>query len=211
MTQQGQGEFVVFAGGGGSGKTTTLDLLEAEGFLETYGVYRTHEPGGTDVGRAIREILLNKHWEHKLTPYQELLLVEAGRENHILGEVKRRLERGQHVFCDRFSEATKGYQIVAPNAGEKLNQLFLYLDGWSRHGVEPNHWIFFDVDPEVGLRRKDPDNEDRFDAEGLEFQRKVRDGQLLYLSARRNCTIVDTNRPQEEVLAEVRDILERIL
>jgi dTMP kinase len=129
----------------------------------------TREPGGSEVAEKIRALLLHQ----AMDPWTELLLYEAARAEHLAKTVRPALARGEIVLCDRFTDSTLAYQAQArglPWAKVKsLNQM-------ATQGIQPDLVVFLDIDPEKGLMRaKDPN---RFEAEGVSFQKKVRSGFL---------------------------------
>jgi dTMP kinase len=194
-----RGRFIVVEGLGGSGKSTVVENLR--GRLAPHKVYFTYEPGGTPLADEIRKALKS----HNMTSQEQLLLLEAIRYNHRTKVIQPRLRRGENIICDRFSGSTAGYQLCAGDGGEPSRQLFHELEAWSVGECKPDLWIFIDVPIDVCLRRiatakrKDPDV---FDEEGSEFQWKVREGILGYLTGRPH-VIVEGNRDREEVLTSV--------
>lgn len=167
------GIFITFEGTEGSGKSTLIKHLARA--LEARGnhVIQTREPGGTSVSEKIREILLH----HPMNPWTELLLYEAARAEHLTHTILPGLEQGAIVLCDRFTDSSLAYQGYARKLPwEKIQA----LNRIATLGVAPSLTIFLDIDPEKGLRRAQDAN--RFEAEGVYFQKQVR---LGYLKARR--------------------------
>lgn len=170
-----QGLFVTFEGGEGAGKTTLIDTIAAQ--LKTTGriILKTREPGGTQLGEEIREILL-KHRKEPLSPYSELSLFLASRSQHIREVIRPALDQGMVVLCDRFNDSTIAYQGAARGLGtEKVAAFCDFIS----EGLVPNLTLYLDIDPESGLKRaKNARAQDRIELENLEFHRKIRDAYL---------------------------------
>lgn len=176
------GLFITFEGVEGSGKSTQLaaiaDRLRAAGV----DLVVTREPGGTEVGRRLRSILLEPA-EETVTPFVELLLYAADRAQHIETVVLPALARGEVVISDRYLDATLAYQGFGRRLGTRI-----VLDVHSRPPLDlrPVRTILLDLDPEIALTRARRRNDDRgvsgtegrFEDEDLAFHRRVRDGYL---------------------------------
>ncbi len=104
-----KGKFIVFEGIDGSGKTTQLNLLAEDLRRRGFTVLDTREPGGTRVGEAIREILLNPAYS-ELAPRAEALLYAAARAQHVVQVILPALNKGEIVLCDRFIDSSLTYQ-----------------------------------------------------------------------------------------------------
>ena len=163
------GIFVSFEGTEGSGKSTLVrsasHLLQKMG----YQTLQTREPGGSPLAEKLRPILL----EFSMTPMTELLLYEAARAEHLAKTIQPSLSRGEIVLCDRFTDSTLAYQAFARGLPWKEVKL---LNQIATSKLTPDLTLFLDLDPEVGLRRAQDPN--RFEAEGLAFQKRVRSGFL---------------------------------
>lgn len=157
-------------GGEGSGKTTQAKLLRDHLTRRGYDVVLTHEPGGTEAGRRIREILLDPRMKG-MAAMTELMLYLASRAQHLEEVITPALEQGRIVICDRFSDSTYAYQIGARGLKkswvEELNNLVT-------NGLRPALTILLDCSPEVGLKRVRKQNIGRFEMEGVKFHRRVR-------------------------------------
>jgi len=178
------GKFVTFEGGEGSGKTTQIKL--ASDWLRERGlpVLSTAEPGGTPLGRKIREILLNRGpWT--IGAEAELLLFASARAQHVREIILPALEAGQWVLCDRFTDATMAYQ----GFGRGLDAAFIRtLNDFSTGSLTPDLTLLFDLPVETGLERakkrttgvRPEAAEDRFEREEKIFHGRIRKGYLSF-------------------------------
>ena len=176
------GKLITFEGIDGSGKTTQLQRLGT--FLREagYDVLTTREPGGTPLGRQIRQALLDGE-SGSVDPLAELLLYAADRAQHVRQLIRPALLAGRIVLCDRFCDATIAYQGYgrgfAIDLITQLNQL-------ATDGLTPDLTLLYDLPVEEGLARTrgrqtggTPGREnqaDRLDREPLDFHRRVREG-----------------------------------
>lgn len=181
MTQLKQGLFITFEGGEGAGKTTLIESIQKELQSEGLDVVRTREPGGTDLGEEIRSLLLRGTQKKAVSPYAELCLFLASRAQHILEVIRPALTARKVVLCDRFNDSSVAYQGVARGLGkESVEQVCAFVS----EGLEPHLTLYLDIDPEIGLARaKQERTQDRIEAEGTAFHRKIRNG---YLSIHRD-------------------------
>ncbi len=173
MNQRKKGILISFEGTEGSGKSTLIRLLIQKLEAMKIEVIATREPGGNPVSEKIRETVLN----FDMNPWTELLLYEAARSENLAQLVFPALRQGKVVLCDRFTDSSLAYQGSARGLPwEKVKVLNLI----ATQGLSPDLTVFLDIDPETGLRRAQDGN--RFEAEGVHFQEKVRRG---FLRARR--------------------------
>ena len=166
------GKFLTFEGIEGAGKSTQIDLLAQ--YLKDLGfnVFLTREPGGTTLGEALREILLDDR-QKNIVPMAELLMVAAARAQHIEEKIKPALESGKWVLCDRFNDSSIAYQGAGRGLGAPRVQKLMELAFGS---FVPDLTIVLDLEWEEGLRRATKNSKaDRFEREGGEFFGPVRD------------------------------------
>ncbi|MDR6120801.1 dTMP kinase [Bacillus sp. SLBN-46] len=170
------GVFITFEGPDGAGKTTILSMV-ANHFKEAMV---TREPGGIDIAEQIRKVILNKE-NTAMDPRTEALLYAAARRQHLIEKVKPALEEGKMVLCDRFVDSSLAYQGYARDLGIdevwSINQFAIEM-------LMPQLTIYFDIEPELGLKRINKNKEreiNRLDLENLEFHQKVRDGYYLLM------------------------------
>jgi len=173
-----KGKFITFEGVEGSGKTTQAHLLGEHLSSRGIPVVVTREPGGTDIGEQIRQILLASD-NRGMTPETEILLYAASRGQHLREKIAPALDSGRWVICDRYSDATIAYQ----GYGRGLNlDLIAELNRLVSLELEPDLTILLDLDVREGLKRArkrgEGENlqEGRFEEEGIAFHRRVREG-----------------------------------
>jgi dTMP kinase len=169
------GLFITIEGGDGTGKSTQSALIGEWFTAQGREVVFTREPGGTDLGNELREIVL--HSRGHIAPRAEALLYAADRAHHIATVVRPALERGAVVIQDRYLDSSVAYQ----GAGRVLDpDEVRHLSMWATEGLVPDVTIVLDLDPSVGRERLDAANKqfDRLEAEALEFHTRVRDAYL---------------------------------
>lgn len=169
------GLWITLEGGDGSGKTTQADLLDAWLREAGHAVLRTREPGGSEVGLLIRDIVL--HHRGDIAPRAEALLYAADRAHHVATVVRPALARGEVVIQDRYLDSSVAYQ----GAGRVLNpQEVRSLSLWATEGALPDLTVLLDIDPDAARRRLDADDKpfDRLEAEKSDFHARVRDAYL---------------------------------
>jgi len=203
------GLFITLEGGDGSGKTSQSQLLTE--WLEQRGrtVLRTREPGGTEVGVAIREIVL--HHRGEIAPRAEALLYAADRAQHIATAVRPALSRGEVVIQDRYLDSSVAYQ----GAGRVLDATEVRdLSLWAAEGLLPALTILLDLDETVARGRLNAENKrfDRLEAEKSDFHGRVRAAFLALAAAEpERFLIVDAALPMAEIAAVIRDRVAALL
>lgn len=204
-----RGLFITLEGGDGSGKTTQAELLRE--WLDGLGreVVRTREPGGTEVGVEVREIVL--HHRGDISPRAEALLYAADRAHHVATLVRPALERGAVVLQDRYIDSSVAYQ----GAGRVLDSREVRaLSEWATEDLAPDLTVLLDLDPETARGRLDASRTryDRLEAEASEFHRRVREAYLAIAAAEpERVVVVDAAQPAEQIAAELRARIEPLL
>ncbi len=169
-----EAKFISLEGVDGAGKSTHLEFV-AE-LLRNRGkqVVLTREPGGTELGERLRELLLHRGAMH---PDTEALLMFAARKEHVAQVIIPALARGDWVISDRFTDASYAYQCGGRGIAE---QRLKQLDDWVLQGFKPDLTLVFDVPPEVAaLRRGQAREADRFEDEARDFFQRVRNAYLV--------------------------------
>jgi dTMP kinase len=164
-----RGRFIVFEGGEGSGKSTQAELLAHE-----RAALLTRQPGGTELGARIRELLLAGPDEvgAQLDDRTEALLMAADRAQHVAELIEPTLEAGRDVVCDRYIGSSVAYQ----GYGRRLDvDIVRAVSGWAAGGLWPDVVVLLQVPPEVAAERIGAAR-DRIEAAGDEFHRRVAEG-----------------------------------
>jgi dTMP kinase len=199
-----RGKFIVLEGGEGAGKSSALSWLRTE--LSHDEFVFTREPGGTPNAEEIRNTII-AHREDDLDPLTQLLLFEAARREHVLRTIMPSLALGKHVISDRFSAATYAYQVIAAERPE-LKEFFDLIDANVCDGCAPDHTLFLDIDPEIGIRRKEGsgDRLNVFDEKDIAFHNRVRVGMNEYFKGR-SYTAIDASQDQQTVREHIKRII----
>lgn len=207
--ENGRGRFITLEGIEGSGKSTQQRLLCQWLTSQGLEVVETKEPGGTTIGKSIREILLHVD-HHHMAPACEALLYLADRAQHHREVVAPALARGAWIVCDRYHDSTLAYQGAARGlCSDALNDVFQI----ATQGLKPDLTFLLDMAPELGLARARNRNheealavtEGRFEEEKLAFHEAVRKA-FLGLAAQepQRFVVVAADRDAEGVATDLR-------
>lgn len=203
MSGDARGLWVTFEGGDGSGKTTQAELLRAWCEDEGHRVVRTREPGGTDVGQTIRDLVL--HHRGDIGPRAETLLFAADRSHHVATLVEPALARGEVVIQDRYLDSSVAYQGAARSLGaDEVRELSL----WATGGALPDVTVLLDLDPVAARARLDAVDKpfDRLEAEKADFHARVRDAYLALADADpERFLVLDAAASAEDLAARIRE------
>lgn len=205
------GVFISFEGGEGSGKTTQIKRLAAWIHDRFSGLTTciTREPGGTEPGELIRDLLVNgaaNRWQ----PASEALMMSASRHEHVVGVIRPALERGEIVISDRFADSTHVYQGYV---GGISSELLDALDELSCEGVWPDLTILLDMNSGEGLARAERRGagEDRFEAKGTLFHERVREGFVQRAEDEPDrIVIIDASRSEQAIADEISEHVSRL-
>lgn len=214
-----QGKLIVFEGVEGSGKTTqiaqTYTWLTESGLfqkLQQQGTVTqlilTREPGGTPLGKTLRQLLLHSTSDDPIYDRTELLLYAADRAQHVEAYLKPLLKEGALILCDRFTDSTVAYQGYGRGLDRQLiNQLNQIATG----GLQSDLTLWLDLDVEIGLARaKDRAVHDRIEQTPLEFHRRVQQGFTeLAQTYPQRIVRIDANQPPDFVAAQIQAALHR--
>jgi len=189
-----KGVFIAFEGGEGSGKSTQVKLLKK--WLEGQGhdVLLTREPGGTELGKGLREILLS-HETGDISPRAEALLYAADRAHHVYSVIRPALEAGEIVITDRYFDSSIAYQgagrVLEPGEVARISR-------WATESLFPTLTIVLDLPAEIGLSRLK--KKDRLEAEPLAFHERIRQEYLqLALLDPERYLVVDAQMSLEDI------------
>ena len=202
--------FITFEGGDGAGKTTLIDKVYH--YLNKSGrsVFKTRAPGGTEIGKEIRHLVLHRNDAH-LAKRAELLLFLADRAQHVEELILPALIKGEIVLCDRFNDSTIAYQGGARGftAGLVGN-----LCDFACDGLEPDLTLYLDLDPKIGFERarKAGLTKDRIESETLKFHQNIRKAfrQIAQKNPKR-FMIIDASLTPEDVFTSAKEKIDAAL
>jgi dTMP kinase len=187
-----RGRFITFEGGEGSGKSTQVASLVKRLTALGLAVMATREPGGSPGAEAVRHVLLSGAAK-PLGAHAEAILFAAARDDHVSQTIRPALEGGKWVVSDRFADSTRVYQGVLSNVDARI---ISRLERLTVGDARPDLTVVLDVPAEIGLeraaRRRGNGAGDRFEAEALDFHKKLREA-YLELAAREpeRCAVID--------------------
>ena len=197
-----KGRLITLEGGEGSGKTTLIQKLQNA--LEDQGidVISTREPGGTEQGEQIRQLLVKGptvRWD----AFSEALLLFASRRHLIVNVIKPALDAGKWVICDRFFDSTVVYQGSAGGVSIPfIREIYSHI----AEGVMPDVTFLLDIDPTLGLARAskrlidESNDEMRFENKSLDYHQKIRKGFLALAQEEPNrFRVIPADVPSEEI------------
>ena len=209
-----RGRFITFEGGEGSGKSTQARLLASHLKTLGLGILETREPGGSPFAERVRALILDPDIPPH-GPMAEALLFYAARSDHLATTIKPRLDAGDWVVCDRFSDSTRVYQgVVGGLAGATIATLEQLVVGDCR----PDLTVLLDLAPEVGLARADarrragttgePVASDAYEARDIAFHSRLRAGFLQLAGAEpERFAVVDATLAPDALAERVRELV----
>lgn len=212
LKQKTAGKLISFEGSEGSGKSTQIARLAKHIQLLGREVVTTREPGGTEIGEQIRNIIVHNSKGDEMCPETELLLFTAARAQVVREVIAPALLRGSVVLTDRFLDSTTVYQGIARNlAKDPVNLINQFAVG----SVMPDLTVIIDVPTELGLQRirqRASDLPDRMERENLDFYNKVREGYLLLAkSMPQRFLVVDGSQSEDAVEKSIWSGLQKLL
>ncbi|HUH53083.1 MAG TPA: dTMP kinase [Microbacteriaceae bacterium] len=203
------GAFITFEGGDGAGKTTQAALLEKWLIGRGHSVVRTREPGGTDLGVKIRNILL--HGDETVFDKAEALLYAADRAQHVSALVRPALSAGKIVVQDRYIDSSLAYQ----GAGRVLEtDQVRDLNEWATDGLWPDLTILLDLEPGLAAARRSDrgSDSDRIEREKLDFHAAVREGFLKLAKDNLDRTLIcDAKLPEDQIALQIQERIKKQL
>lgn len=208
-----KGKFLTFEGIDGCGKSTQMRLLASELRLRGHEVITTREPGGTQFGNRLREVLLDI--EGQVDPLAELLLFAADRAQHVRTLIRPALESNHIVLSDRYADATAAYQGAGRGFPARTINLAIQL---ATGGLKPDLTLLFDLPVEISLKRAYGRHHNsgtlpnRLDTEDPGFYERVRQSYLELAAAEpERFRVIDASKAIEEVRAQVMKVVEEFL
>jgi len=204
-----RGRFITIEGGEGAGKTTAVSFIEQFFQDAEIPLLLTREPGGTQLGEQLREILLTPS-DRAICADAELLMMFAARAQHLQQVIKPALARGEWVLCDRFTDASFAYQGAGRGLGE---QRVAALETWLQGEFRPDCVILLDIEPSVGMQRvRLRGDQDRFEQEALDFFQRVRQAYLQRASQDPGrYRVIDAAQDLAQVQQQLRQHLQDLL
>lgn len=204
-----RGIFITIEGTDGSGKTTQIKLMEAYLKEKGFDVVLTREPGGTKISEHIRSLILDVN-NSEMGRITEMLLYASARAQLVAEVIKPAITAGKMVICDRFVDSSYVYQGfgrgIEANIIEDVNRAAL-------EGLEPDITFFFDVNPEIALKRRiSSTGADRIESEKMEFHLSVYSGyKKLALLHPKRIKAIDSNRGVVEIFNDVQNFLDKLI
>ena len=205
-----KGKFITFEGGEGSGKSTHIERLVTHLRQEGYHVLIAREPGGTEVGEQIRNILQYSKQSAAMVPETELLLFCASRAQLVRQVIQPALNDGTIVICDRFLDSTTVYQGV----GRKVDpQAVAAINHFAVGAYRPDLTLVIDLDSRIGLERvRGRELFDRMENQALEFYDRVRQGYLdLAKRENRRVKVIDGGQTIERIAEQIWSLVKGVL
>ena len=203
-----RGKFIVIEGIDGCGKTTQID--EIARWIPTSGLLngnsqliKTREPGGSLLGKKLRNLILDNNEQNKPSSLAELLLYSADRAEHISKIISPALEKKDWVLSDRFSDSTLAYQ----GYGRNINlDIIKKIESIVCQGEYPDLTIFLEISPEESILRRKNFIPDRMEAEGIKFLEKVNEGFKL-IAKEKNWKIISATQDINTISNEIKKTL----
>ena len=204
-----RGRFITIEGTEGVGKTTNIAFIKQWLDDNKISFVSTREPGGTPLAEEIRQLLLSNR-EEQVCSKAELLMMFAGRAQHIDKVIEPELENGHWVLCDRFTDATYAYQGAGREMGDEL---IASLETMVQGSMRPDLTLLLDIPVELGLERAGKRSQpDRFELEKTDFFNRVRQA---YLTMAKNnpqrYKIIDASQALEDVQQQISSTLNNFL
>lgn len=204
-----KGLFITLEGPDGSGKSTIVKLLADYLKEKGYDVVTTREPGGTKISEDIRNIILDTN-NTNMSYVTEALLYAASRAQHVSQKIRPAIESGKVIICERFVLSSLVYQGIGRGLGiERVKE----INDFAIQGVDPDLILFFDIPPDVALKRKTKKNQgDRLEREKLDFHKKVYEGYLSLIDIyKEKIKIIDATKTRNNTFQQVKVVLDNLL
>ena len=203
-----KGKFIVIEGIDGCGKTTQIDeiskWLPTSGLMsENSKLVKTREPGGSLLGKKIRNLILDNNKNNKPSSLAELLLYSADRAEHVAKIISPALEKDNWVLSDRFADSTLAYQ----GYGRHINlEIIKNIESIVCQGEHPDLTIFLEISAEESILRRKNLVPDRIESEGLKFIQKVNEGFKL-IAKEKNWKVISATQNINSISNEIKETL----
>ena len=203
-----RGKFIVIEGIDGCGKTTQID--EISRWIPTSGLLRgnsklvkTREPGGSLLGKKLRNLILDNNKNNKPSSLAELLLYSADRAEHVSKIISPALEKEDWVLSDRFADSTLAYQ----GYGRNINlEIIKNIESIVCQGEQPDLTIFLEISAEESVLRRKNLVPDRIESEGINFLQKVNEGFKL-IAKEKNWKVISATQKIDTISREIKETL----
>jgi dTMP kinase len=203
-----KGKFIVIEGIDGCGKTTQIDELSK--WLPKSGLINkgsklitTREPGGSLLGKKLRELILDKNENNKPSSLAELLLYSADRAEHVSKIISPALSNNNWVISDRFSDSTLAYQ----GYGRKIDlEIIKKIESIVCQGEYPDITFFLDISPKESILRRKNEIPDRIESEGIRFLEKVNEGFKL-IAKEKNWKVISASQNIKTISTQIKETL----
>ena len=202
-----KGIFISVEGSDGSGKSTQIENIKK--FFKDKGIdiVFTREPGGTQIGEILRNLVLDKNLK-EMDDMTEALVYAAARAQHVAQVIKPALNEGKIVICDRFVDSSIAYQGYGRGLGESVK----IINDFAIAGCMPDVTFLMKMDPRIGRRRIKADQQDRIELEKDDFHIKTFEGYLeLGRQYPDRIVGIDASRTIEEIKIDIYNKLEDVL
>ena len=203
-----KGKFIVIEGIDGCGKTTQIDELSK--WLPKSGLINkdsklitTREPGGSLLGKKLRELILDNNENNKPSSLTELLLYSADRAEHVSKIIAPALKNNDWVISDRFSDSTLAYQ----GYGRNINlEIIKNIESIVCQGEYPDLTFFLEISPEESILRRQNKIPDRIESEGIKFLEKVHEGFKL-IAKKKNWKVISASQNIKNISDQIKETL----
>jgi len=203
-----KGKFIVIEGIDGCGKTTQIDELSK--WLPNSGLINkesklitTREPGGSQLGKKLRGLILDNNANNKPSSLAELLLYSADRAEHVSKIIAPALKNNDWVISDRFSDSTLAYQ----GYGRNINlEIIKNIESIVCQGEYPDLTFFLEISPEESVLRRKNEIPDRIESEGLRFLEKVNEGFKL-IAKEKNWKVISASQNIQTISNQIKETL----
>ena len=203
-----RGKFIVIEGIDGCGKTTQIEeiskWLPISGLMgENAKLIKTREPGGSLLGKKLRNLILDNNKSNKPSSLAELLLYSADRAEHVSKIISPSLEQEDWVISDRFSDSTLAYQ----GYGRDINlEIIKNIESIVCQGEKPDLTIFLEISAEESVLRRKNSVPDRIESEGLNFLQKVNEG-FKVIAKEKNWKVISATQNIQTISKEIKETL----